>query len=187
MRAHVSRPAALTGLKQRLLSFLFLDARAQQQEQPGSSALRPVQMFYRHFCSYQDLLVWRAHLLSSCQLVIQFAFPDSRVSASVTSATCFRRVRGSIRAADVTVTRRRTRAQQTFHALQPAFLGVYDFRAARFVAFVSCSSDDLFDALARSTQQLCPLASDTMWARCAYDQAARRHHQVRAACASALA
>jgi hypothetical protein len=95
------RSTALTGLKQRLLSFLVLDALAQQQ-QSGSPALRPVQMFYRHFCSYQDLLVWRAHLLSSCQLVIQFAFPDARVRP-----TCPLPARRSTPAADVTDTRPR--------------------------------------------------------------------------------
>ncbi len=74
--------AVIAGLKQRLLSFLFLTAQrlaaaAQAADEPP--VLHPVQLFFRHFCNYHDLLLSRARLLNSCQLLLQFSFPDAMV------------------------------------------------------------------------------------------------------------
>ena len=73
--------------------------------------------------------------------------------------------------------------QQTFHALQPAFVAIYDFQTARFVAFASCASDDAAGALALASVQLCPLACDSIAARCASNLAPLRLQQVRRVCA----
>ncbi len=73
--------AALAGLKQRLLSFLFLNAQRLEHCTAASEGpmLRPLQLFFRHFCNFNELLLWRAHLLDDAQLLLQFSFPDALV------------------------------------------------------------------------------------------------------------
>ncbi len=68
-------------MKQRLLSFLFLSAQRLEHSTAASEApmMRPLQWFYRHFCNFNELLLWRAHLLDDSQLLLQFSFPDALV------------------------------------------------------------------------------------------------------------
>ncbi len=74
-----------------------------------------------------------------------------------------------------------TRRRQLDASQPPAFCGVYDFGASRFDAFFSCVSEEFLDAVRELPYQLCPLASDSAWARCAYNHAveAFRRHQAR--------
>ena len=164
----------LCGLRQRLLTFLFLEAQALAHgAAAGDAAARalPVQLFFRHVASYHALVLWRAHLLSATQLLLQFSFPDAAVRGQHAAAPrC-----GAARLM-------RTRAQAPDAAHAPAFVALYDFVAARFVAFFNCASEEFMAALARVPHQFSPLASDTLWARCGYDHAleAFRRHQARA-------
>lgn len=84
-RATATR-AVIQGIKQRLLTFLFLEAQRSCASRPGvngcSEAMRPLQLFYRHFEDYLSLLMLRVALVSDSQVAMLLAHPDVTVSAT---------------------------------------------------------------------------------------------------------